>query len=93
MQDAESLDTVLGHSRRERPEPLPVDFAASVIGRLKAERRRKKEPVLSLAITAMAAVVTALAISLGSAAPEKSTAPPRLSVFGKPAVQAPFDTP
>lgn len=93
MQDAESLDTVIGRSRRERPEPLPADFAANVIGHLQAERRREKEPVLSFAITAAAAVFTALAISLGSGAPEKAGAPPRLSVFGKPAGQAPFDTP
>lgn len=74
--------TALDRARRERPAPLPRDFADRVL------RRTRRDPAASalpfgraMALTAAAAVLVAAALTLSLTRPALSAEPPALGLF------------
>jgi hypothetical protein len=76
-----SLEDALSQARRERPRPLPADFADGVMARLHRAARPVIRPREWLAMAA-AAVVTAWLIPLASAPRDRAAGPPAMGLFG-----------
>jgi len=76
------LEHLFEQARRRRPDPLPADFAASVMAHLAATRDRASR-IPGFWPTAAAAVLTAAAIGLlTSPRPAATSPPPKLAMFG-----------
>lgn len=80
------LGSLLAKARRERPAPLPRDFADRVLRQ--ALRRSESRPVIlspaGILTTAAAAVIAAAAISWEIRRPAPSAEPPPLRAFSPP---------
>jgi hypothetical protein len=87
-----NLEHTFERARRRRPEPLPADFAGSVMQQLAATRDRANR-LPGFWPMAAAAVLTAAAIGLLSSPRPDSPQPPKLAVFGGSAAHSPFVNP
>lgn len=96
MDESRSLQAALERARREQPAALPADFSSGVMGRLREDAAVSEWPAFNLCVSfsvGIAAVLTAVVVSLFSGTKESSSGPPPIAMFGRPAVSSPFVLP